>query len=181
MYQGSNPSAIRSRDKIVKAFFDLLTIHDLDSISVKQIMDATDLSRQTFYQIFDSKEEILEYYLDMLFRRFSEHSRARTIENLCDAAMLFFSFFADYRDTLALFIRNGKSCVLQRKCREYLHEDHYIHYALSGVRTPQEQSYATTFAISGIVAVLEQWIREPDDSTTAEDLADLVCRITDSE
>ncbi|MFC2662641.1 MAG: hypothetical protein ACFNYI_05760, partial [Eubacterium sp.] len=51
----------------------------------------------------------------------------------------------------------------------------------SGVRTPQEQSYATTFAISGIVAVLEQWIREPDDSTTAEDHADLVCRITGSE
>ncbi|MGN0193678.1 MAG: TetR/AcrR family transcriptional regulator [Pseudoramibacter sp.] len=178
MYQGSNPSAIRSRNEIVKAFLDLLAVQDLDAISIKQIMDATDLSRQTFYQIFDSKEEILEYYLDVLFDRFMKHSRGQTIKNLCDAAKLFFSFFEDYRDVLALFIRNGKSCVVQRKCREYLQQEHYVHYALAGVRTPQEQSFATTFAISGMVAVLEQWIREPDCGMTAQDLALLVCRIT---
>lgn len=181
MYQGNNPSAIRSRNEIVKAFFNLLATHDLENISIKQIMDATDLSRQTFYQIFSSKEDILEYYLDELFSSFIKHSRTKTIENLCDAAKLFFSFFADYRDTLALFIQNGKSCIVQRKCREYLHEEHYVHYALAGVRTPQEQSYATTFAISGMVAMLEQWIREPDSNMTAQELALLVCRITGAE
>lgn len=45
MYQGSNPSAIRSRNEIVNAFLTLLATHDLDDISIKQIMDATDLSR----------------------------------------------------------------------------------------------------------------------------------------
>ena len=101
MYQGNNPSAIRSRNEIVKAFLELLAAHDLDAISIKQIMDATDLSRQTFYQIFSSKEDILEYYLDVLFGSFIEHSRGKTIESLCDAAKLFFSFFADYRDCLS--------------------------------------------------------------------------------
>lgn len=170
--------SIDIKSEIVKAFLELLAAHDLDAISIKQIMDATDLSRQTFYQIFSSKEDILEYYLDVLFGSFIEHSRGKTIESLCDAAKLFFSFFADYRDTLALFIQNRKSCVVQRKCREYLQQEHYVHYALSGIRTPQEQSYAATFAISGMVAMLEQWIREPDSTMTAQELALLVCRIT---
>lgn len=31
-------------------------------------MGVTDLSWQTFYQIFNSKDEILEYYLDTVFK-----------------------------------------------------------------------------------------------------------------
>ena len=67
MYQGTNPSAIRSREEIIRAFFSLLQNNSLEEISIKQIMGATDLSRQTFYQIFNSKDEILEYYLDTVF------------------------------------------------------------------------------------------------------------------
>ena len=50
---------------------------------------------------------------------------------------------------------------MQRKCWEYLHREQYIHYALDGVHSAQEQSYATIFAISGMVAMLEQWVRGP--------------------
>ncbi len=71
------------------------------------------------------------------------------------------------------------SNTIPRKSREYL--EHYVHYTLSCVRTPQEQSYATTFAISGMVAMLEQWIREQDSGMTAQELARLVCRITGAE
>ena len=178
MYQGNNPSAIRSRNEIVKSFLSLLATHDLESVSIKRIMDGIDLSRQTFYQIFNSKKDITEYYLDELFGSFIAHSHDKSINSLCDAAKLFFSFFADYRDTLALCIRNGKSCVVQRKCREHLRKEHYVHYALSGVRTAREQSYATTFAISGMVAMLEQWILEQDGDMSVQELALLICRIT---
>lgn len=79
---------------------------------------------------------------------------------------------------MALFIKSGMSCVVQRKCREYLQAENYVRYELSDIRTSQEKSYAATFAISGMVAMLEQWIREPDSGMTAQELALLVCRIT---
>jgi len=181
MYQGTNPSALRSREEIVRSFFHLLQSTPLEEISVKQIMNSTDLTRQTFYQIFDSKEEILEYYLDTVFEKFITHFQTHTIHNLCDAAKLFFAFFEAYRKTLGLIIQNGKSCVVQRKCREYLQKNKYIDYTLKGVRSPAEQEYATTFVISGMVAMLEQWIREQSDaSLDAQQLADLVCRISET-
>ncbi|MCC8078820.1 MAG: TetR/AcrR family transcriptional regulator [Oscillospiraceae bacterium] len=179
MYTGSNPSAIRSRNEIVRSFLEALEHTDLEALSVKQIMDATDLSRQTFYQIFNSKDEIIEYCLDTLFSDFLSHTESQSVETLCDAAKLFFSFFDAHRHTLELFIRNGKSCVVQRKCREYLRDSEYIRYDLRGARSDSERDFAATFVVSGMVAMLEQWIRQtPSDPMTAEHLARLVCRIT---
>ena len=179
MYTGTNPAALRSRDEIVQAFLTLLENTSLENMAVKQLMEATDLSRQTFYQIFNSKEEILEYYFDTIFSHFIIDFKKHTIHNLCDAAKIFFAFFEKYKPTLKLIIQNGKSCVIQRKCREYLRNEEFIQYHLQGIRSDQDQDYSTTFVISGIVAMHEQWIRE--DFTTApsaNDLALLVCRIT---
>lgn len=81
-----------------------------------------------------------------------------------------------------MIIQNGKSCVMQRKCREYLQKSQYIHYDLHGVQTEQEREYATTFVISGMVAMLEQWVRSPESvQAGAQELALLVCRITGTE
>ncbi len=83
---------------------------------------------------------------------------------------------------MALFIKNGKSCVVQRKCREFLRDSQYIHYDLHGVHSEQEKEYATTFVVSGMVAMLEQWIKGTSESIlNAQELAQLVCRITGSE
>jgi len=182
MYSGSNPSALRSRREIVQAFLNLLSKYSLEEITIKQIMDMTGLSRQTFYQIFRDKEEILEHYLDTLFEDFITHTEQHEIKNLCDAAKIFFAFFQKYKQVFGLIIQNGKSCVMQRKCREYLQENRYIHCDLQGVQTKQEQEYATTFIISGMVAILEQWVRSPEPvSISAPELALLVCRITGTE
>jgi len=182
MYSGSNPSALRSRKEIVQAFLSLLSEYSLEDITIKQIMDMTGLSRQTFYQIFRDKEEILEYYLDTLFEDFITHSEWHEIKNLCDAAKLFFDFFQKYKQVFGLIIQNGKSCVMQRKCREYLQENQYIHCDLPGVQTKLEQEYAMTFVISGMVAMLEQWVCSPEAaSISAQELALLVCRITGAE
>lgn len=181
MYQGNNPSALRSREEIVNSFMTLLQHSSIDRITIKQIMDTAGLSRQTFYQIFSSKEEILEYYLDSVFGKFTAHYRINTVHNLCDAARLFFGFFEEYKNSLGVIIRSGNNNVLQSKCREYLQREKFVHYALRETRTEQEQEYAAAFVICGMVAMLEQWIREGAESRlSAQDLALLVCRITGS-
>ena len=71
---------------------------------------------------------------------------------------------------------------MQRKCREYLQKSQYIHYDLQGVQTELEREYAATFVISGMVAMLEQWIKSAEPAQiSAKELALLVCRITGTE
>jgi len=88
-YRGANPSALRSRGEITATFMKLLETRSLADLSVKQIMDATDLTRQTYYQIFDSKEDILEYYLDSVLDELIRQSRQHVINDLCAAAKVF--------------------------------------------------------------------------------------------
>ena len=61
MYTGSNPAALRSREYIVQTFLKLSEKTPISELSIKQLMDESGLSRQTFYQIFEPKEEVLEY------------------------------------------------------------------------------------------------------------------------
>lgn len=70
MYTGNNPSALRSREWFRSALLDLLGNKKFAQITVKDLCRKADLSRQTFYQIFDSKEEVLEYHFMTLFKKF---------------------------------------------------------------------------------------------------------------
>lgn len=63
MYQGSNPIAKRSQDWLANALLELLRMKSYSQINIKGICDKADLSRQTFYQMFDSKEELARYAL----------------------------------------------------------------------------------------------------------------------
>lgn len=72
MYQGNNPSALRSMEWLRCALLELLKQEKYSAITVRQICCQADLSRQTFYQMFSSKEEVMQYHFPILFRAFSK-------------------------------------------------------------------------------------------------------------
>lgn len=71
MYQGSNLTAVESMDAIADAFEDLLRTNSFAEITVKELCAHADRSRQTFYQLFSSKEDILAWRFENLFAEFS--------------------------------------------------------------------------------------------------------------
>ena len=72
MYTGKNPSALRSKDWLRKALLQLLEEQKYTQITIKEICVRADLSRQNFYQMFDSKDEVMEYHFMILFGEFSK-------------------------------------------------------------------------------------------------------------
>lgn len=57
---------------ITDGFFDLLTIHDYDDITMSNIAIAAKLSRMTLYRYFKNKEEIITYYIQDAMNRFKQ-------------------------------------------------------------------------------------------------------------
>ena len=90
MYKGTNPSAIRSQKWIANSLISLMQKKMIKDITVKEVMEKSDLSRQTFYQVFDSKEEVLEYYMADLFEEYLKRREIEIVNNLCDAGKVFF-------------------------------------------------------------------------------------------
>lgn len=63
MYQGTNPTALKSMDAVGSAMMNLLRETDYDQIAVKQICTRAKVSRQTFYNCFTGKEDILRFVI----------------------------------------------------------------------------------------------------------------------
>lgn len=61
MYIGNNPTALRSMEWFADAILQLMHDNDYSKINIKDICKKADLSRQTFYQFFSSKEDLIRF------------------------------------------------------------------------------------------------------------------------
>ncbi len=63
MYNGNNPTAIKSQRWLTQTLLELMEEMPYDDISIMDICKKADLSRQTFYNYFESKEELFRFLL----------------------------------------------------------------------------------------------------------------------
>lgn len=68
--QPINPISVRSKKWLTDALFELLKEKPYDKISIREISQKADLTRQTFYHNFSSKDMLLMYKSDQLFEEF---------------------------------------------------------------------------------------------------------------
>lgn len=54
------------RMRLAKAIKDIMEIKSLDKITVKEIVDKANVSRQSFYRNFQDKYELVNWYFDIL-------------------------------------------------------------------------------------------------------------------
>ena len=63
MYQGTNPTALQSQKWITESLIKVMSVKPYHQITIMDICKQADLSRQTFYNVFDKKEDILRFSL----------------------------------------------------------------------------------------------------------------------
>lgn len=63
MYNGCNKTALSSQNTIAEGFYRLLKEKDYSKISISEICKESGVSRQTFYSLFSSKENIVAFLL----------------------------------------------------------------------------------------------------------------------
>jgi AcrR family transcriptional regulator len=67
MYSGNNPTAIKSQRWLTETLIELMEEKPYEDISIMDICKKADLSRQTFYNFFDSKDELFRYLLKSIY------------------------------------------------------------------------------------------------------------------
>ena len=63
MYIGNNPSALRSQQELSQAFLLLMRQYTFQEVTITMICQEARLSRQTFYQMFTSKEDTIRFLI----------------------------------------------------------------------------------------------------------------------
>lgn len=80
MYYGKNPIAIQSCQWIIESLICLMKEKAFSQITVLDICKKAQLSRQTFYNCFESKEEILHFHLQQEYeKQFEKYSKNNSI------------------------------------------------------------------------------------------------------
>ena len=160
MYNGTNPSALRSREWLCNALLDMLKSRRFDEITIKDICSKADLSRQTFYQIFDSKEEVIEYHFKELFSAFRAGCADFDGITLKDLTRAFFSFFEEYADFIRVLTQNNMSYVLEQQFEHYLPE---IDLFRCINETEEFPDYTVSYIAGALCQILMHWYEKNMD------------------
>lgn len=170
MYSGKNPSALRSQQWLADSLVDLMKVKEFQYISVKEICQKADLTRQTFYQIFSSKEDVIRYNIMKGCERFKTSLSLHEQVDMETLAIEFFRFFRKEEALVKLLAENHLEYLLTEQFSLALPE-------IMDICTERKEvflsnPYLKCFIIGGLLNMILEWIKN-GDGTDAEELARL--------
>ena len=177
LYCGTNKTALASQDQIADALLALLKGKPYDEISVSELCRCAGISRQTFYSLYQSKENvvirILQNYCCHLPAEHlpekeyiaGEHSQSTCrMEIFCRD---YCRYLTDHADFIHLLVENNITHLLYDSIYESMNECG----CFLGELDAEQRSYSAGFIASGFVGIAKVYV-ERDCEDGAEELAD---------
>lgn len=163
--------SVRSRKWLLDALLELIKEKPFEEISVSEITDRADISRQTFYLHYYNKRDLLNELQDREFLQVRETQLEKMrSEEFNPTQMLnqMYSTWLDNAGALSPLLAADLDNRLLDKLRELTTEfvDIYIqrHDSVKDVRA----AYVADFLSDGGFAILQRWIKNTDELSPAE-------------
>ncbi|MDD3277958.1 MAG: TetR/AcrR family transcriptional regulator [Lachnospiraceae bacterium] len=168
MYQGNNPSAIKSREWIREALIRLLANQPYAKIAIKDVCLEADLSRQTFYQIYESKDEVMAYHFECLFLAFQQECADFKEISIREMTAQFFAFFYKEKSFVKILIDNKLAHYLETMFEQYLPRiDLFTKYN----KKEANPDYTIAFISGALTQMLIHWF-DKEFNLTIDEIAE---------
>ena len=165
----SNPLAIRSQEWLSKALLLLMEEKTFQEISITEIAEKADLSRRTFYRVFETKEDPLIWHMNLLFQEFLSALQERSCKQFEDVLVLYFNFWFRHKQFFELLKRSE---LLPMMLNQYLRVFPDVFKMIKGDYPLSQHSdalsYAMAFSAGGLLSVLLKWADEGMTKTPEE-------------
>ncbi|MBQ9027877.1 MAG: TetR/AcrR family transcriptional regulator [Lachnospiraceae bacterium] len=170
MYEGCNKTALTSQAAIADALLTIMKSKPYNRISVSEICKCAGVSRQTFYSLFVSKDDVISCVLarNYCFRLEEQDccSASMSLEEICRA---YSYYITQTRDILDLLVANDIMYLMQDSlyrsfitCHSYL-PDH----------TKEDRIYAADFLAGGLTGIARNYVLQGRD-TSRDHLEDIL-------
>ena len=171
MYQGNNATAIQSQQWLGESLTELMKQQPYPSVTIGAICKRADLSRQTFYNVFDSKEEVLRFCLrsqyEKQFQRFSEQNTISVGEIVGAFAVV----VAKNQELLWLMVENKLEGVLAEEMTKCV--SLFAGRFVKRERRDETLPYAEALLSGALGQLLVYWFRQ-EDPVSIEKLTKLI-------
>lgn len=173
MYCGSNKTALASQRQVAHAMMELIQEKPYAQISVSELCKAAGISRQTFYSLFTSRENVVVFTLQAQYcchlnAETSAHSACRG-EKLRDLCRGYSEYLVRNRNLIKLLVDNRIDYLLYDSFEDALNSSDCIF----GETDPCLRRYASGFYAGGISCVARQFAHE-DCSAGVDQLEELL-------
>lgn len=164
MYRGNNVTAIRSQRWLGNALIDLMTEKAYSAITIADICKRADLSRQTFYNVFDNKDEIIRFCLRVNYEkqfRMLENQETLSVKEMVDA---FISVLNESKELLNDIVNNNLENLLADELTQCI-----TLFAGKFVRKEQQDElfpYSEIMLSGALGQLLVYWIRQDKPIST---------------
>ena len=169
IHKTTNPIAMQSRKWLTDALLLLMEKRPFKNISITDIAEKADLSRRTFYRIFETKEDILIYYADELYGEFLQLLNRETDRRFTVTVRLYFEFWYRHKHFLGLL---KQSEMLPFMMNQYTRLFPKVFQMLKGnhplAHNEEALSYAMAFSAGGLLSILLKWAEDGMDKTPEE-------------
>lgn len=157
-----------------QALINLLNKKEYEYISIKEICSQAGVNRSTFYLHYETKDDLLKECIEETNKRFIDYFAQENKSfldklNSLDLNELYF-ITPEYLKPYLLFIKDNKNVFYASLNQPYLMEvnkkysslyKYIIDPILNRFNVPeQEREYMVYFYIKGILAIVDEWIKE---------------------
>lgn len=156
MYRGKNPTALTSQKMLLDALNELLKEKDFKDITVSELCQRSGVSRQTFYSLFGSKENMLLYQMEKSPAARHPSPEEQPVITLRDSCRIYSRFVVSNYDQLKMMVDNDLLSVLNEQ----------FYRSLSSCRqsfvnvSQEEREYAALFMSAGLCMMTVEYIRQ---------------------
>lgn len=174
----------RSRKVICDALLLLMRDKPIEEITIRELTDAADVNRKTFYNNYGSIMDVKHELEDNLVQLFFSLVNADTIEDKITEADLnpgrfihhLIKVIDDDRAKARMIFDSGESTVVLRHLRDLL-TPYLRPLAHEHNTTEAELEYALYFIASGTISILKAWLHDEITASSSEIESTLVTLI----
>ena len=171
MYCGTNKTALASQRQLADAMMDLIRQKPYAQISVSELCKAAGISRQTFYTLFTSRENVMVFTLQSRYccAPQAAHAGGAGREGLRRLCRGYSEYLLRNQGLIRLLVENHIDYLLYDTFFEALDGcDCFL-----GSADPCTRRYAVSFYAGGVASVARRYAQE-DCAATEAQLEDLL-------
>lgn len=172
MYTGKHKTAVKSQKLIAESFFDLLQEKAYYDVSIKEICTKAGISRQTFYSLYGTKEDVIRFYLAETFAEWRRQAKTNGVNSLYDLILFFLLGITEDDKLSQLYSSEVLGGILADILKEHL--DKTILYERGSISVGD--SVANSFIAGGLTMAFKQWNADAD-KISIEDVTMFVIKI----
>ena len=173
MYMGNNPTALHSREWLVDALLSLMEEQNYSKITVKDICNKADLSRQTFYNFFECKDDIIRFCIHQCYAEMMKGLAEKIPVKLEDVTRKLTGTLYSNQRLMRLIVLHGLDYLLELELVSVIQV-----FADQMSPSPEGEldSYATAFLSGAIAHMILYWFKA-EKPASQEQLSELLYSI----